>query len=224
MTSASGADLPFVDEQAVTVPAARDVVWAALEGQLVPSLRLPGGSLRARLLGTEPPGGFEPAHSDPLERLVLVGRHRFSTYRLELALDDVAPGTTRVRALTYAAFPGLRGRVYRALVIGPRAHVLATRRILWELRRLSTRTAALPDLVDRVPEGWTRVRYDGRRYGLSRTSRAGGASVALYAEELGGTDVVSANVYRTSTGDRLRACEMPDAKVLAFLEGWRPGD
>ncbi len=64
--------------------------------------------------------------------------------------------------------------------------------------------------------------YDGRRYGLSRVTRAGGRSTSLFARELGGTDVVSANVYRTATGDVLRPCEMPAAKVLAFLraEPW----
>jgi len=80
----------------------------------------------------------------------------------------------------------------------------------------------LAELVDRVPEGWTEVGYAGRRYGLSRISRAGDHSVALYAEELGGNDEVSANVYRTSAGDTLRPCEMPAATVLAFLRGWRP--
>ena len=40
---------------------------------------------------------------------------------------------------------------------------------------------------------------------------------------LGGNDLVSANVYRTQDADCLRACEMPDAKVLAFLRGWSPG-
>lgn len=78
----------------------------------------------------------------------------------------------------------------------------------------------LAELVDRVPPGWTEVAYEGRRYGLSRTDRAGGHSVSVYAEQLGGTDVVSANVYRTADGDVLRPCEMPAAKVLAFLEGW----
>ena len=78
----------------------------------------------------------------------------------------------------------------------------------------------LAELLGRVPEGWTAVRYAGRPYGLSRTSRAGGRSVAVYAEELGGSDVVSTNVYRTSSGDLLRPCEMPAAKVLAFLCGW----
>jgi hypothetical protein len=73
-----------------------------------------------------------------------------------------------------------------------------------------------------VPEGWSLVEHRGRRYGLSRTSRADGRSVSVYAEELGGRDVVSANVYRTGDGDLLRPCEMPAATVLAFLEGWRP--
>ena len=62
--------------------------------------------------------------------------------------------------------------------------------------------------------------YCGRRYGLRRTSRAGGRSVSIYAEQLGGSDVVSTNVYRTSGGDLLRPCEMPAATVLAFLHGW----
>jgi len=79
----------------------------------------------------------------------------------------------------------------------------------------------LATLVERVPEGWTLVEYDGRAYGLTRTTHLDGRSVAVYAEELGGTDVVSTNVYRTSAGDQLRPCEMPAAKVLAFLEGWR---
>jgi hypothetical protein len=77
-------------------------------------------------------------------------------------------------------------------------------------------------LVDRVPEGWTLVEYDGRRWGLNRTTRTHGGSVAIYAEQLGGSDVVSANVYRTPTGDLLKPCEMPTDLVLAFLRGWRP--
>jgi hypothetical protein len=82
--------------------------------------------------------------------------------------------------------------------------------------------ADLAELVERVPVGWTLVEYNGHRYGLTRVDHVGGRSVTIYAEELGGADVVSANVYRTSAGERLNACEMPDAKVLAFLDGWRP--
>jgi hypothetical protein len=74
-----------------------------------------------------------------------------------------------------------------------------------------------------VPEGWTAVSYAGRRYGLSRTTHTDGRSVSLFAEELGGPDMVSANVFRLSGVDELRPCEMPVAKVLAFLAGWQPG-
>ena len=83
-------------------------------------------------------------------------------------------------------------------------------------------TADLGRLVDALPEGWAEVAYAGRRDGLSKTSHVGGRSLSVYAEELGGTDVVSANVYRTSTADLLRPCEMPATTVLAFLAGWRP--
>jgi hypothetical protein len=71
-----------------------------------------------------------------------------------------------------------------------------------------------------VPEGWTQVIFDGRPYGLSRSTRAAGRSVSIYAEELSGVGVVSANIYRTSTGDVLKPCEMPALSVLDFLRGW----
>lgn len=80
----------------------------------------------------------------------------------------------------------------------------------------------LDALVARIADGWTPVRYGGRRYGLTRTTHGSGASVSVYAEELGGTDVISTNVFRTSAGALLRPCEMPAATVLAFLRGWEP--
>jgi hypothetical protein len=80
----------------------------------------------------------------------------------------------------------------------------------------------LADLVERIPEGWTRASYRGRAYGLSRTTRVGGRSISVTAAELGGQDLISANVYRTRRDDVLRSCEMPDAKVLAFLREWTP--
>jgi len=83
-------------------------------------------------------------------------------------------------------------------------------------------SASLSALLERVPEGWTRATYNGRTYGLARTTRASGRIITITAEELGGTDLVSANVYRTVAEDHLRACEMPTAKVLAFLRGWTP--
>ncbi|MBB6628302.1 peptide methionine sulfoxide reductase [Nocardioides sp. KIGAM211] len=74
-------------------------------------------------------------------------------------------------------------------------------------------------MLARVPAGWSVAAYDGRRYGVTRSSAAGGRSIGVYAEELGGTDVVSTNVYLTSSGPQLRPCEMPAEKVLAFLAG-----
>jgi len=81
---------------------------------------------------------------------------------------------------------------------------------------------SLAELVERVQDGWTLVSYDDRPYGLSRSTHARGRSISLLARELGGLDLVSANVYTTSKGPQLHACEMPDRKVLDFLAGWQP--
>ena len=66
-------------------------------------------------------------------------------------------------------------------------------------------------LVERLPEGWSTGIFEGRTYGVTRSSAAGGRSISVYAEEFGGRDVVSANVYRTVAGDLLKPCEMPSA-------------
>jgi hypothetical protein len=112
------------------------VVWSALQHYAATSLRIPEGNLIARLLGTEPRAGFEVAESAPTQSLTLVGRHRFSRYMLVFELTDGGEGATRLRAETYAQFPGVRGQVYRALVIGTRAHLVATNHILRSVRRL----------------------------------------------------------------------------------------
>ena len=78
---------------------------------------------------------------------------------------------------------------------------------------------SIAELLEAVPEGWSVATYAGRRYGVTKTPHAGGRSVSLYAEELGGPDVVSANLYLTGSGEAFRPCEMPAAKVLAFLRG-----
>ena len=78
---------------------------------------------------------------------------------------------------------------------------------------------SVADLLAAVPEGWSVATYAGRRYAVTKTRHAGGRSVSVYAEELGGTDVVSANLYLTGAGEAFRPCEMPAEKVLAFLRG-----
>jgi hypothetical protein len=80
----------------------------------------------------------------------------------------------------------------------------------------------LSRLFARVPEGWSQVEYDGRRWGVTRTLHGDGRSEWILAEELGGTDLVSANLYRVGGEDVLKPCEMPEQKVFDFLEGLTP--
>jgi hypothetical protein len=130
-------ELPFVDEHTIGIAASREAVWAALRRYVATSLCVGGGGPLATILGTRPPAGFEVSDRRPTERLTLIGRHRFSRYMLAFDLADVGDGITRLSAKTYAAFPGAHGRVYRALVIGTGAHVIATRRIIRSIRRLA---------------------------------------------------------------------------------------
>lgn len=74
-----------------------------------------------------------------------------------------------------------------------------------------------------LPRGYFTVRYDGRRYGVSNVAHAGGKSFKLYAEELGGPDRISLNIYAPPSGEpALRPCEMPVDKVTAFVLGAEP--
>ena len=77
-------------------------------------------------------------------------------------------------------------------------------------------------LFDRVPLGWSVVAYAGRRYGVTKSAAVGGRSLKIFAEELDGSDVVSANLYLTSDAEQFRPCEMPAAKVVDFLTGLKP--
>jgi peptide-methionine (S)-S-oxide reductase len=69
-----------------------------------------------------------------------------------------------------------------------------------------------------IPTGYSEVMYNGKKYGMSRTDFAGGKSTKVYAEERGGNDYISFNYYRTQKGGLLKTCEMPEEKVLTFLE------
>ncbi len=79
---------------------------------------------------------------------------------------------------------------------------------------------SLLGIVALWPEGFREGFFNGRRWGATLTRSAGGAKVALYARELGGTDFVSANFYRLSAGAAVRPCEMPMTKVAAFIRGF----
>ena len=132
----SGTELPSVDEHAVEVRAPRDRVWRALDGYVHTSIGISARDPLGLVLGTRPRSGFAVAATVPGERVSLAGRHRFSVYRLVFDVEEgPSPGTTTLRATTFAAFPGPHGRAYRLLVITSRAHVVATTRMLREIGR-----------------------------------------------------------------------------------------
>jgi hypothetical protein len=112
--------LPYIDEHAISVDADRAETWSAL----------------LRVMCRDPndpstvPIGFALGEAKRPERLALKGRHPFAVYKLVFELADEGPDRTRLRALTWAAFPGVSGKVYRALVIGTGGHRVAVRRML----------------------------------------------------------------------------------------------
>ena len=124
---------PYVDEHGIVVHAVRERVWAALVAYVDGRLATGHASWLTRVLGASPASGFAVASRVEGERLELVGRHRFSRYRLVFTLSGSGP--TTLRATTYAAFPGPHGAAYRLLVIRSRLHVVATRRMLEAVRR-----------------------------------------------------------------------------------------
>ena len=84
--------------------------------------------------------GFVVARSVPPAVLALMGEHRFARYALIFRTTETLAGPVRLSAETRAEFRGGRGRVYRALVIGTRGHVLATHSVLRSVRRAAERS------------------------------------------------------------------------------------
>lgn len=122
------ADLPFVDEIAVHVAAPPEAVWA-IAARRAHGLAAARHDAPRRLLGTQPPSGFAVTAEHAPREVRLAGRHRFARYELTFTVAPEGDGT-RLAALTHAAFPGAKGRAYRALVIGSRAHVVVARLML----------------------------------------------------------------------------------------------
>jgi hypothetical protein len=136
--------LPWVDEHGEEVDAPASIVWPALlrtvermtaggaaprYARAVGCADTAAGGPRPLEVGSTFPG-FHVAELAPERLLVLAGSHHFSNYALIFQLEPLGGRRTRIVAETRADFPGLKGRVYRALVIGTRMHVLVTRRVL----------------------------------------------------------------------------------------------
>ena len=169
--------LPYIDEHAITIDAGREDTWAAL----------------LRVLCRDPHDpwtvsfGFTLDEARPPARFALKGRHWFAAYRWVFELDALdGPARTRLRAATWADFPGIRGKSYRALVIGTGAHRIVVRRTLKRVaaavldeRAQTGETAA--DYVDvfEVPiaVGDARTAEQAFRDGLGDKPGAGGRLV-----------------------------------------------
>lgn len=141
-------DLPHIDEHVVDIAADSDAVWTALIRTIKTSLSSSRMRLAARLLRCDPGElsdwsqptagdslpGFRIAAVQPPSLIVLAGKHRFSEYAFIFRIDETNGGA-RCSAESRARFPGWRGRLYRAAIIGSRGHQLVVRRMLREIKR-----------------------------------------------------------------------------------------
>jgi hypothetical protein len=146
--------LPYIDEHSIEIAADAETTWEAALRVVDGSFASTRSSTVARLLGCADTdvSGPQPLvvgstvpgfHVETIERpsqLGLGGSHRFSRYALIFRVDALGEGRTRLRAETRAEFPGLKGRAYRALVIGTRGHVLLLRRLLGAVKRRAERS------------------------------------------------------------------------------------
>lgn len=77
--------------------------------------------------------------------------------------------------------------------------------------------------LEALPLGYSEGVYLESRYGVTINRSDDGRRWWLFARELGGTDIVSLNLYRPSSGRIvLRPCEMSIEKVTAFVHGYLP--
>lgn len=145
--------LPFIDEHSAAVCAPAERTWEAL----VATVRGSGAARLSRAfargldcLPLETSGeiprigatipGFVVTRSVRPAALALMGEHRFSRYALVFTITErVEEGSVDLTAQTRAVFPGRKGRAYRTLVIGTRAHVAVTKTILRSVRRRAER-------------------------------------------------------------------------------------
>ena len=71
--------------------------------------------------------------------------------------------------------------------------------------------------LQELPNGANNVFYNEKRYLLRKETLLDGKLLKVYAEELGGKDIVSGNYYPSIKKGTLKPCEMSDAKVIDFV-------
>lgn len=142
-----------MDEHAATIVASADAVWDSLIAVTWGTTSGPISTRLAQALRCVPnersgtPGeigstvpGFIATRAVRPAVLALMGEHRFSRYALIFSATETPTGLVELRATTRALFPGRAGSVYRAMVVGTRGHVFATRSILRAVRRRAEAT------------------------------------------------------------------------------------
>lgn len=72
--------------------------------------------------------------------------------------------------------------------------------------------------INQIPNGYSEGTYKKRKYGITKTIFNNGSSFKVYGEELGGNDFISLNYYITKEKYLIKSCEMPEQKVVHFLE------
>ncbi|UPS92187.1 peptide methionine sulfoxide reductase [Bizionia sp. M204] len=75
--------------------------------------------------------------------------------------------------------------------------------------------------IQNLPIGYSEVFFNNVKYGVTRSDFNNGKSYKIYAEALNGNDFVSLNYYITNTKEHLKPCEMPEIKVVNFLNNYR---
>ena len=148
----SSGELPLLDEHAVHAHADPLRVWEAIPEGIEAAFGRTSSRALAGILGcrdrcaTRPFAavtgatvpGFRAVRVSSPRALSLEGSHRFASYALTFVVEP-DDGGTMLRAVTHAEFPGLRGAVYRAAVIGSGGHRIVTRRILKSIARRAER-------------------------------------------------------------------------------------
>lgn len=72
--------------------------------------------------------------------------------------------------------------------------------------------------INEIPNGYSEGSYNNMKYGITKTIFNNGNSFKVYGEELGGNDFISLNYYITKDKNLVKPCEMPEQKVVHFLE------
>jgi hypothetical protein len=126
--------LSYIDEHAISVDATVAETWSAL--------------LRVLCRDPADPSTVQVGKLDeaiPQQRLAVTGRHLcFAVYRLVFELDPKSESDeVRLRVLTWAAFFGMRGKLFRALAIDAGAHRFVVRRMLQRIAAQAHHSGAI---------------------------------------------------------------------------------